>query len=90
MIVRIMMSPTSVHAYQGMQRAFAEAARAAETIVSGFAAAETGAASKAGLRGDQVVRAMVDLTRAKTAAKANAKVLRTADEMTGSLLDILA
>jgi hypothetical protein len=86
-----MMSPASVNAYQGMQRAFSDAARAAETIVSGFAATENGSASKSsGLRGDQTVRAMIELGRAKTAAKASAKVFLTADEMTGTLLDILA
>jgi hypothetical protein len=85
-----MMSQASAYAAQGMQRAFADAARAAETIVSGFAATDPTPAAKSGLRGDQVVRAMVDLTRAKTAAKASAKVFRTADDMTGTLLDILA
>jgi hypothetical protein len=85
-----MMSPASIHAYQGVQRAFADAGRAAETIVSGFAPVDPAAPAKSGLRGDQVVRAMVDLTRAKTAAKASAKLLHADREMTGSLIDILA
>jgi len=84
-----MMSPASAYAAQGMERAFADAARAADAFVSSLAAKESGAASKAGLRGDQVVRAVTDLNRAKRAVKANARVYAAADEMAGSLLDIL-
>jgi hypothetical protein len=86
-----MMSPASMHAYQGLERAFADAAKASQTFVSGFAASEAGPAARTpGLRSDQTVRAATDLIRAKTAAKANAKVLRAGDQMMGSLLDILA
>ena len=85
-----MFSPVSINAYQGMGRAFAEAARAAETYVSGFAARETGVASKPGARTDQTVRAAINLTKAKTAVQANAAMLDRGDKMPGSLLDILA
>lgn len=84
-----MISPTSVHAYQGLERAFADAARASETFVSSLAAREVGASARSGLRSDQTVRAAVDLAKAKLAAKASARAMRAGDKLAGSLLDIL-
>ncbi len=83
-----MMSPASIHAYQGFERAFADAGRASETLVATMAARE-GRPAVLGLRSDQSVRAAVDLARAKIAGKANARSMRAKNEMYGSLLDIL-
>lgn len=83
------MSPVSVHAVQGLERAFSDAGRAAETFVSSLAARETTGGARLGLRSDQTVRAATDLLKAKIAAKANGKSMRAGDKMQGSLLDIL-
>ena len=85
-----MITAVSVNAQKGLERAFSDAARAAETYVSSFAVGETGASGKLGLRSDQTVRAAVDLARARLAAKANGRVMRTGHRLTGSLIDILA
>ena len=85
-----MFSPVSINAYQGMGRAFAEAARAAETYVSGFAARETGVASKPGARTDQTVRAAINANKSKTAKKTNAAMLDRGAPLSGALLVILA
>lgn len=63
-------------ALQGLERANARAAKAASTL----------SADGAGV----AVDAVVDLVVAKADFKANVAVLRTADEMMGALLDIVA
>jgi len=56
---------------QGMQRAFAQAAESAERIAEGEVTADN----------------MIGLLEAEALAKANAAVLRTADDMIGWLFD---
>jgi hypothetical protein len=56
---------------QGMQRAFAQAGEAAQRISEGDVSPDN----------------MVDLLEAESLAKANAAVLRTADDMIGWLFD---
>jgi hypothetical protein len=82
-----MISAASAYAHTGIERAFADAARAAKNVMQGFTPDEAGDST---LRDDQVVRALMDLNRAKHALNANAAVLRTDQRMTGTLLDILA
>lgn len=61
--------------------AHARAGRAAETIVG---ARNTPAGT------DPLVEGAVELTRAEGEAKAAAAIIKTADEMTGTLLDMLS
>ena len=86
-----MVTPVSSLSQQGIERAFADAARAAQSLVERGPSSEDGARpSETGLRDDQFVRGIVDLKKAETSLKANVAVFRTADELTGTLLDILS
>jgi flagellar basal body rod protein FlgC len=86
-----MITPISAIAQQGIERSLADASRAAQAIVErGPSSNEEAAADEVGLRDDQFVRGIVDLTKAQTSLEANVAVFRTADELTGTLLDILA
>lgn len=84
-----MISNAYLYAQQGIERAFADAARASKALVSSFTPSDD-EASEPDLRDDQVVHAVVDLNRAKTALKANVTVMKVQNQMTGALLDILA
>lgn len=66
-----------------MQAAFADAARAAQKMT----AAQPGTA---GASGDPIVEGAVALMQAENAAAAAAAITRTADQMTGVLLNITA
>jgi hypothetical protein len=46
--------------------------------------------SAASIAGDELIDAMVGLNQAKAGVKANIAVLRTADEMLGTLIDMKA
>lgn len=94
----MMITGISVNAIQGVQSAFADAARAGQEIVRGYSqpttqpptTEEPTTEAPAEFDSDQMVKAVVDLIRAETSLKANAAMLRTADEMTGTVLDIVA
>ncbi len=74
MTMKITGSDAYATAVQGLQRANAQADKAANRIVSGEIEA----------------RPIVELKTAETAFKANAAVIRTLDELDDRLLDILA
>lgn len=83
------MTPVSLNAYAGVQRAFATATQAARDLSTAFVApASSGGA--ASVRTDRTVNAIIKLNEAETSLKANVAVARTADRMTGTLLDLLA
>jgi hypothetical protein len=83
-----MMSPVSVHAYQGLERAIAEAARAAATSVFAYSGKDAAGRPAPGLRNDQRVTTAADLARANAAGKASGRRFRRGDKMAGTLLDI--
>ena len=85
-----MINPTAPYAVQGINRAFDDAAKAAQSLVSSFAGETDDEASELDLRTDQTVQSIVDLTKAETAAKASIVAFKVGDEVAGSLLDILA
>jgi len=89
----MMITGISVNAIQGMQSAFADAARAGQEIVRGYSRSNTPTpttGTPTAFDSDQMVKAVVDLISAETSLKANAAMLRTANEMTGTVLDIVA
>jgi hypothetical protein len=63
---------------------------AASGITAAFRRFDASAARTAANPLDDLASETVERMEAKTAVAANAAVLRTADEMTGTLLDILA
>jgi len=84
----MMMTTISVHAYQGVQSAFADAQRAGRTTVRGYSGSATRTASD--VRSDRIVTPTADLARSGRARRTNFTSARQADDIPGSLLDILA
>ena len=85
-----MINPAAPYAAQGINRAFEDVAKAANSLVASFAGETDDEASELDLRADQTVQSIVDLSKAETAAKASIAAFKTSDETTGALLDILA
>jgi hypothetical protein len=81
-----MMSPVSVHAQPGLERAIADAARAAATTMFAYNGKDPTRAH--GLRNDQRVSTAADLAKANQAGKATGRKFRRGDKMAGTLLDI--
>jgi flagellar hook-associated protein FlgK len=78
-------------AYQGVQTASKSATKAASNIASQTVSDnnETTSSSK-GVSQDELVQSLVDLKRSEIQFTANAKVVSTASDMIGSILDIKA
>lgn len=81
-----MMSPVSVHAHQGLERAIADAARSGGAAMFGYNGKDPARAH--GLRSDQRIASAADLDKANAAGKATGRKFRRGDKMTGTLLDI--
>lgn len=73
-------------ASQGIQQANKNASQAAHQIAS----QSIEDSSTQGLKSDDLVNSLVALNQAEIAVKANAKVLQTAADMVGAILDVKA
>ncbi|MCG8441098.1 MAG: hypothetical protein MI723_04735 [Caulobacterales bacterium] len=80
------------HAVTGLHAAYADAGQAARDVLEGTRPPPTDprAAASSAARSDQAVAGVVGLVEAELQLDAAAAVARTADQMTGSLIDILA
>jgi hypothetical protein len=83
-----MMSPASVNANFGLERAIAESARAAAAASFGYADRDAAGRATTGLRADQRVVTPEEVARANVAGRSTGRKFRKGDKMVGTLLDI--